>query len=93
MEKTLAIASLNDEASMVCMDSSSSCILMFADGASSKSRGTFEVFTPLCVIYVNQISAAKTDPLFCVQPNFGPNFWVQKGRVALGSSRSKNESN
>ena len=26
-------ASLNDEASMVCMDGSSSCILMFADGA------------------------------------------------------------
>ena len=48
MEKTLAIASLNDEASMVCMDSSSSCILMFADGASSKSRSTFEVL-PLCM--------------------------------------------
>ena len=56
MEKTLATASLNDEASMVCMDSSSSCILMFADGASSKSRGTFEVFTPLrVIIHVNHI--------------------------------------
>ena len=33
IEKALAAASLNDEASMVCMDGSSSCILMFADGA------------------------------------------------------------
>ena len=28
-------------------------------------------------------SAAKPDPVFSVQPNFGPNFWVQMGQVDL----------
>jgi hypothetical protein len=27
-------------------------------------------------------SAAKPDPFFRVQPNFGPNFWVQMGQVS-----------